>query len=78
MGEGGGRESDVALRPLTPREIAVLQMLAEGKTNKDTAFALDISMKTEIEHRANIMRKLGFEYLTQLIRFAIRTKIIPE
>ncbi len=78
LGEAGGGEGNGALRRLTPREIEVFQMLAEGISNKDIAFELDISIKTAIAHRANIMRKLGFESLSDLVRFAIRTKIIPE
>ncbi len=76
LGEGQGEDGDGSLRRLTPREVEVLQMLAEGKSNKDVAFELDISIKTAIAHRANIMRKLGFESLSDLVRFAIRTKII--
>jgi DNA-binding NarL/FixJ family response regulator len=48
LGEGGGGDGEGALRRLTPREIEVLHMLAVGKSNKDVAFTLDISIKTAI------------------------------
>lgn len=60
---------------LTPRERQVAQLLAEGKSNKDVANALGISVKTAEAHRANIMHKLGMESLSDLVRWAVRNHI---
>ena len=61
---------------LTPREIEVIKRLAEGRSNKEVATALDISIKTVDAHRTNIMRKLNLNTFSDLIYFAIRHKII--
>jgi DNA-binding NarL/FixJ family response regulator len=61
---------------LTTREREVVQLLAEGKSNKEVADRLGISTRTAEGHRAEIMRKLRFESLAQLIRYAIRNAII--
>jgi len=61
---------------LTPRERQVVQLLAEGKSSKETASALNISIKTAETHRANIMRKLDLHSLADLVRYAIRNRII--
>jgi DNA-binding NarL/FixJ family response regulator len=61
---------------LTTREREVVQLLAEGKSNKEVADRLGISTRTAEGHRAEIMRKLKFESLAQLIRYAIRNAII--
>src|SRR5579859_3686709 len=63
-------------RRLTPREREVLQLLAEGKSNKEIAGLLGISAKTAETHRANIMLKLDFHSITELVRYAVRNKII--
>lgn len=63
-------------RRLTPREREVLQLLAEGKSNKEIAGFLGISVKTAETHRANIMLKLDFHSITELVRYAVRNKII--
>jgi DNA-binding NarL/FixJ family response regulator len=61
---------------LTPREREVVQLLAEGSSNKEVAGTLGISMKTAETHRATIIKKLGFESLAELVRYAIRNHII--
>jgi DNA-binding NarL/FixJ family response regulator len=63
-------------RRLTPREREILQLLAEGKSNKEIAGFLGISVKTAETHRANIMLKLDFHSITELVRYAVRNKII--
>jgi DNA-binding NarL/FixJ family response regulator len=63
---------------LTPREREVLQLLAEGKSNKEVAEILHISVKTAETHRANIMLKLDFHSITELVRYAVRNKIIQS
>jgi DNA-binding NarL/FixJ family response regulator len=63
---------------LTPREREILQLLAEGKSNKEVAGYLGISVKTAETHRANIMLKLDFHSITELVRYAVRNKIIQS
>jgi DNA-binding NarL/FixJ family response regulator len=61
---------------VTPREREIIQLLAEGKTNKETASVLNVSVKTVEAHRANIMRKLRLRSVSDLVRYAIRNKIV--
>jgi DNA-binding NarL/FixJ family response regulator len=61
---------------LSPREREIVQLLAEGKSNKEVANALGISVKTAETHRSNIMRKSGLGSLAELVRYAIRNRII--
>jgi DNA-binding NarL/FixJ family response regulator len=63
-------------RTLSAREREIVQLLAEGNSNKDIARALDISVNTAETHRSNIMRKMGFASLPELVRYAIRNRII--
>jgi DNA-binding NarL/FixJ family response regulator len=64
--------------PLSPRERQILQLLAEGKSTKDIAIALDISFKTAETHRSNIMRKLDLHHVTELVRYAIRNHVVQS
>jgi two-component system response regulator NreC len=61
---------------LTAREREIVQLLAEGKSNKEAAGVLGISVKTVETHRAAIMRKLKLARLSDLVRYAISHKII--
>jgi DNA-binding NarL/FixJ family response regulator len=61
---------------LTPREREIVQFLAEGKSNKEVAGALGISVHTAETHRSNIMRKLDLRSMSELVRYAIREHII--
>ena len=61
---------------LTGRERELVQLLAEGSSNKEAASRLGISVKTIETHRATIMRKLGLKSVSDLVRYAIRNKII--
>jgi DNA-binding NarL/FixJ family response regulator len=61
---------------VTPRERQIIQLLVEGNSNKQTAAALGISAKTIEAHRANIMRKLHLRSVPDLVRYAIRNKIV--
>ncbi|MGH9672150.1 MAG: response regulator [Bryobacteraceae bacterium] len=61
---------------LTPREKEVLQLLAEGKSNKDVAGLLNLSVYTVETHRTNIMQKLGLHNTAELVLYAVRKKII--
>jgi DNA-binding NarL/FixJ family response regulator len=61
---------------VTTREREIVQNLAEGKSNKETASMLGVSVKTIEAHRANIMRKLRLRSVSDLVRYAIRNKIV--
>ena len=61
---------------LTPREREIVQLLAEGMTNKEVATTLHISVKTAETHRTNIMRKLDIHSVSELVRYAVRNHII--
>jgi DNA-binding NarL/FixJ family response regulator len=61
----------------TSRQRQIIQLLAEGKVNKEIAAELKISARTAETHRANIMLKFGFHSLADLVRYAIREGIIP-
>lgn len=65
-------------RGLTGREREILQLIAEGKTSKDIASVLNISVKTVGTHRTNIMQKLDLHSLTDLTRYAIRNHIVQS
>ena len=60
---------------LTPREREVVQLLAEGKTSKEVAVALNLSVKTAETHRTNIMRKLDLHSVADLTLYALRNGI---
>jgi DNA-binding NarL/FixJ family response regulator len=64
------------LPTLTPREREVIQLLAEGKSSKEVACVLDLSTKTAETHRSNIMRKLGFHSIRDLVVYAVKNNII--
>jgi DNA-binding NarL/FixJ family response regulator len=61
---------------VTSRENEIIQLLSEGKSSKEVAVQLNISVKTVETHRANIMRKLELHTVTELVRYAIRNQII--
>jgi DNA-binding NarL/FixJ family response regulator len=61
---------------LTPRELEVLQMIVDGKSNKEIAAALDLSANTVAVHRANIMNSLGIHKTAELVVYAIRTGLV--
>ncbi len=69
-------EASATLTRLSPREREVVQLIAEGKSTKEVADRLGISPKTAETHRTNIMRKLNLHSVTELVRFAIRNKIV--
>ena len=71
--EDNGRKNGLRL---TARQKQILQLLAEGKSSKEVAVALNISVKTAETHRANIMRRLDCHSVTELVRYAIRNHII--
>jgi DNA-binding NarL/FixJ family response regulator len=61
---------------LTPRELQVLQMIVEGKSNKEIATELDLSANTVAVHRANIMNALGIHKTAELVVYAIRAGLV--
>jgi DNA-binding NarL/FixJ family response regulator len=61
---------------LTAREREIVQLLAEGKSNKEVAQTLNISIKTAETHRTNIMNKLDLRSITELVRYAVRNNIV--
>jgi DNA-binding NarL/FixJ family response regulator len=63
---------------LTPREMEVLKLVAEGYTNQQIADHLVLSIKTVQAHRANVMEKLELHDITHLVRFAIHHGLIPS
>jgi DNA-binding NarL/FixJ family response regulator len=62
--------------PLTPRERQIVQLVTEGRSSKEIARLLNLSVKTVETHRANVLHKLGLESVTDLVRYAVRNKII--
>jgi DNA-binding NarL/FixJ family response regulator len=66
----------VARGRLTARERELVQLLAEGMSNKEAATALGIAVKTVETHRTNILKKLGFHSVAELVRYAVRNRII--
>jgi DNA-binding NarL/FixJ family response regulator len=61
---------------LTPRQREIVQLLAEGKSSKEVAVQLGLSVKTAETHRANIMRRLDCHCVSELVRYAVRNNII--
>jgi DNA-binding NarL/FixJ family response regulator len=61
---------------LTPREREIVQLLAEGKSTKEVAVALGLSVKTAETHRSNIMRKLQLHSVSDLVLYAVRNNIV--
>lgn len=62
--------------PLTPREREIVQLVAEGKSTKELADQLGISVKTAETHRSNIMRKLGLRSVSEVVRYAVRNHLV--
>ena len=82
-GQGGSvaqleppRKVDPSTDVLTSREREVIQLLAEGKTSKEVAVALNLSVKTAETHRTNLMRKLDLHSVADLTRYAVRNGIV--
>lgn len=67
---------DFPRAPLTSREREVIQLLAEGRTSKEVAVTLNLSVKTAETHRTNLMRKLGLHSVADLTRYAVRNGIV--
>jgi DNA-binding NarL/FixJ family response regulator len=76
LGDKADGDAEDGVARLTDREREVLQLIAEGKTNKEVAHALTVSVNTVETHRKHIMEKLDLHNTAELVRFAIRTKIV--
>ena len=72
----GDAQDDLAPVAVTAREREIIQLIAEGQTNKEAASTLGISVKTIEAHRASIMKKLHLRSVSDLVRYAIRNKIV--
>jgi DNA-binding NarL/FixJ family response regulator len=70
------REGETDLTRLTDRERQVLQLIAEGKSNKEVAVILDVGVSTIDSHRKHILEKLGLHNTADLVRFAIRHGLV--
>lgn len=75
-GHAASRNEPPHLPTLTPREREITQLLAEGRSSKEAASALNLSTKTVETHRSNIMRKLSLHSIRDLVVYAIKNKII--
>ena len=75
-GAQDGGDGPDAYETLTDREKQVLKLVAEGRTNKDIADLLGISVKTAMSHREHVMLKLQVHNRTELVRFALRAGVI--
>ena len=76
---GQNREANSSVsipKTLSSREREIVQLLAEGKSSKEVAVGLGISVKTAETHRSNILRKLGMHSVTELVRFAVKHNMI--
>lgn len=69
-------KDELAADPISPRERQVLQLIAEGKTTKEAAILLNISVKTAETHRARIMEKLDIHETAGLVRYAVRQGLV--
>jgi DNA-binding NarL/FixJ family response regulator len=69
-------KDDLATVALTPREREIIQLVAEGHSSKEAAAKLGLSVKTIETHRTHVMRKLRLRSVTDLVRYAIRNKIV--
>src|ERR1019366_5825191 len=69
-------ETDLPADPLTGRERQILQLIAEGKSTKEAATALDISVKTAETYRTRIMEKLDIHKTASLVRYAVRRRMV--
>ncbi len=70
------QDTDDELKRLTAREKQVLQLIAQGKSNKEIAALLDLSVNTVSVHRANLMEKMNIHRTAELVLFAIRKGLV--
>ena len=75
-GGAGPAPATIGRNRLTPREREIVQLLAEGKSTKEVAVVLGLSVKTAETHRSNIMRKLQLHSVSDLVLYAVRNNIV--
>jgi two-component system, NarL family, response regulator NreC len=73
---GTGKQVEDNLHRLTERELEVLRLIADGKTNKDIAAMLSVSVNTIETHRKHIMEKLDLHNTADIVRFAVRKNVV--
>lgn len=74
--EKGTQEASSSIEALTPRQREILQLIAEGKSTKEIAFILEVSVKTVETHRAGLMERLGIRDVAGLVVYALRHNLI--
>jgi DNA-binding NarL/FixJ family response regulator len=74
--QAGGKPRKAPREPLTIREREIVKLIAEGNSTKEVGKLLSISYRTAQHHRANIMKKLNFKKMTDLVRYAIQKNYI--
>ena len=76
QGSAAGSHPKTPGERLTMREREILQLMAEGRTSKEIATILGVSVKTAETHRTNVMRKLDLHSVGEVVRYAIRNKLV--
>ena len=76
IGRHDQREEHEGIEKLSEREVQVLKLVAEGRSNQEIADLLCLSIKTVMGHRANVMQKLGLHNRTELVKYAIRQGLV--
>ena len=76
LGKPRSGSAEVKPSSLTSRELEVIHLMSEGLSNKEVASALGISAKTAEAHRINIMRKLNLHSIAEVVRYAVRNKLL--
>ena len=74
--DGRAEAGESSLDALTPRQREILQMIAEGKSTKEIAFVLEVSVKTVETHRAALMERLGIRDIAGLVLYAVRHNLV--
>ncbi len=74
--EGKAERQNTTRREMTPREREIVQLVAEGRSNKEISSRLNLSLHTVVTHRSNVMHKLCVHSVTELVRYAIRNDMI--
>ncbi len=73
--EESSKRQNATRKELTLREREIVQLVAEGRSNKEIGARLKLSLHTVVTHRSNVMRKLGVHSVTELVRYAIRNNL---
>lgn len=74
--DGRAEDGESSLDALTPRQREILQLIAEGKSTKEIAFVLEVSVKTVETHRAALMERLGIRDIAGLVLYAVRHSLV--